>query len=245
MSGISIFAPRRLGRLVASDAMNISRDPMLLFATVLSLVPAIAFHFGRAPMDAWALASFGLVDLSRYVAPVVLLIPAFLVGWVTGFLALEDRDDGPLLALDVTPVGKGAFLAYRVSVTAAVTIGITLFAWPLVVPDQPVWVIATLALLIAMNAILAALVLPAVARNKVEGLALTKVTNILSLVPLIAIIGAPWRYLAAFLPSFWIGEMLDLSGEGTLPVGLVAGLALVVHAAAVAGLFWLIGRRAG
>ncbi len=37
-----------------------------------------------------------------------------LIGWVTGFLLLEDRDDGPLLAVDVTPIGKCGFLAYRV-----------------------------------------------------------------------------------------------------------------------------------
>jgi hypothetical protein len=33
---------------------------------------------------------------------------------------LEDRDDGALLALDVTPPGKAGFLAYRVTVTAGV-----------------------------------------------------------------------------------------------------------------------------
>ena len=245
MNALSIFAPARLSRLVASDAMNVGRDPMLMLATVLSLAPSIAFHFGRAPLDEMALAQFGVESFSRYVAPVALLVPAFLVGWVTGFLALEDRDDGPLLALDVTPVGKGAFLAYRVAITAILTVAITLFAWPLVIPQQPGWMAAVLAILVAVNAVLAALVLPAIARNKVEGLALTKVTNIASIVPLLAIVPAPWRYLGGIVPSFWVGELLDLSGEATLPAGLVALIALAIHGAAVVGLFAVLSRRAG
>lgn len=245
MSVLSIFAPPRFARLVASDAMNISRDPMLLFATVMSLAPSIAFFYAREAMDEAALAAFGIASFSRFVAPIALLIPAFLIGWVTGFLALEDRDDGPLLALDVTPVGKGGFLAYRVAVTALVSAAITLFAWPLAIPEQPAAMAALMAILVAINAVLAALVLPAIARNKVEGLALTKVTNLFSIVPLIAIAPSPWRYLAGIVPTFWIGELLDLSGDATLSPWVAGVIALAVHAGAVAALFALLGRRAG
>ena len=58
-----------------------------------------------------------------------------LIGWVTGFLLLEDRDEGTLLALDVTPVGKSGFLLYRVGVTATLAVALTLYAWPLVIPE--------------------------------------------------------------------------------------------------------------
>ena len=57
----------------------------------------------------------------RYLAPIVFVLPALLIAWVTGFLMLEDRDDRALLALDVTPPGKAGFLAYRVTVTAGVS----------------------------------------------------------------------------------------------------------------------------
>lgn len=245
MSTLSHFSPRRFGQLIASDAMNITRDPMLLFAIVMSLLPAIAFHFGRDPMNAAALDAFGLANLSLYVAPVALLVPALLVGWVTGFLLLEDRDDGPLLAVDVTPVGKGGFLGYRITVTALVTAAVTLYAAPLVIPEFGWGMAGLFAVLIASEAGMVAIVLPAIARNKVEGLALTKLINLASIVPLIAIVPSPLRFIAGVFPTFWIGELLDLSGQSTLPVAVAAGLAIAVHAAAVAGLFWLLGRRAG
>ena len=108
MSALDLLAPRRLWRLLSSDAMNISRDPILVIAAVMSLLPALLLHYGKSPMDASALAAFGIAEISRFFVPVALMIPATLVGWVTGFLLLEDRDEGTLLALDVTPVGNQA-----------------------------------------------------------------------------------------------------------------------------------------
>ena len=245
MNALSPFSPRRFGRLIVSDAMNISRDPMLVFAVVLSLAPAAAFALWRDALNSEALAAFGVEDFARYVAPIALLLPAALVGWVTGFLLLEDRDDGSLLAIDVTPLGKSGFVAYRVTVTALVVIGVSLFSARLIVPQIALGTAVALAVLVAGYAVLAAVVLPAVARNKVEGLALTKLTNIASIVPLVAIIPSPWRYLGGLVPSFWVGELLELSTESFLPLPVVVMCAAVSHVAVGTGLLILLGRRAG
>ncbi len=245
MSALAIFAPRRFGRMLLSDAMNVGRDPMLLFAIALSILTSVAFHLGRGAMDQAALAAFGVAAFSRYVAPVALLVPAFLIGWVTGFLLLEDRDDGPLLAIDVTPVGKGGFFAYRATVTALVTAAVTLLGLRLVVPDAGAGEALLILLLVPAEAVIAAVILPAVARNKVEGLALTKLTNLASVVPLLAILPSPWRLLGGVVPSYWIGEMLALSGEPPLPFAVVAAAAVAVHLAWGVVLFRLFVRRAG
>lgn len=245
MNPLAALFPPRFMRLLAGDALSIARDPMLLIAIVMSLAPALLFYLTQPAMDEAGKAALGIVAVSRYVAPVALLIPAGLIGWVTGFLLLEDRDEGTLLALDVTPVGKTGFLLYRTAITALVTIVITLAAWPLVIPDQPLGVALLLAILIAMDAIAAAVILPALARNKVEGLALTKLTNLASIVPLLAIIPSPLRYLGGIVPSYWIGEVLQLSPTASLPWPVVAVLALMAHAVAVWGLFALFQRRSG
>lgn len=245
MSMLGVFAPRRFGRLFISDAMNISRDPTLMFGTVLSIVPAIAFYFGAEAMDHAAQAAFGLDSLSRYVAPVAICLPAFIIGWVTGFLFLEDRDDGPLLAVDVTPVGKNGFMTYRIAVTAILAIVITLLGAPILLPGAGWPLVALLSVLVAMQAIASALILPALARNKVEGLAITKLTNIASMAPLLAIIPSPLRYLGGFVPTFWVGELLDLSGKPYLPLAAAAVLALASHMAAVVLFHRLADRRAG
>jgi hypothetical protein len=242
MSALTVFAPRRFLRLLAGDALNIRRDPMLLIAILMSLAPAALLHLAQPAMDAAAAAAFGIPAISAYVVPVALLIPAALIGWVTGFLLLEDRDEGTLLAIDVTPVGKSGFLAYRVGITALVAFAVTLYAWPLILPALNAGMVFLIGVLVAADAIASAVVLPAVARNKVEGLALTKLTNLLSVVPLLAFLPSPFRYLAGIVPTYWIGELLASS---PLPFALVAGFAVLVHCVAVLLLFRVLRRRAG
>lgn len=245
MSIVSVFAPARLIQLVTSDARNISRDPTLIFAITLAIFPCIALSIWRDAINAAALSGFGMAHIIDYVIPVILVLPAFLVGWVTGFLLLEDRDDGPLLALDVTPVGKGGFMLYRASVTAFITAEITLLAMALLLPDSG-WSIRLLfAMLIAIQSVCSAFILPAVARNKVEGLAVTKLTNIASLLPLIAFIPSPWRYLAGIFPTFWIGEALQLSSIQYLSMPVVLILATLSHVGIAWILYFLINKRVG
>jgi fluoroquinolone transport system permease protein len=196
-------------------------------------------------MDAAALAAFGLPDVSRYVVPVCLVLPAVLLGWVTGFLLLEDRDEGTLLAVDVTPVGKSGFLAYRTGVTAVLALGVTLYAWPLVMPAQDALTALLIAMLVALSAIGFAVVLPAVARNKVEGLAVTKLANLLTVAPLLAAIPSPWRFLASPLPPFWLGELLRLTDVTPAPAWLAAVAGLLVTCLALLLLFGLFARRTG
>jgi hypothetical protein len=229
VSAVAALAPKRVGRLLLSDAMSIGRDPMLLFAIVLSVLPAIGFHLTQQQMDGAALAAFGVEQLSRYVAPVALLVPAYLIGWVTGFLLLEDRDDGPLAAIAVTPMGKGGFFAYRATVTALVTAAVTLLGLRLMVPEIGAAEAVLVLLLVPAGAVIAAVMLPAVARNKVEGLALTKLINLGMFAPLLAIMPSPWRLLGGVVPSYWIGEALGLAEGRVLPLPVLVAAAVLVH----------------
>lgn len=240
------FTPRRFTTLFESDRRNVLRDPTMVFAILFSAAPALIGYFFRDAMDAAVEAQFGFADIFSYLLPIFLSIPAFMVGWVTGFLFLEDRDDGPLLAVDVTPVGKRGFMSYRFAVTAAITFVLTLFGSALLLPERGVAVALVLSVMIAMDAIGMALILPALARNKVEGLAVTKAVNILSFAPLAALLPLPWRYLAGFLPTFWVGEIIynapAFPGGGFL---IAAALGIVVHLIVVWLLYRLQARRAG
>ena len=244
MSTFSVLAPRRFVRLARADALNVLRDPMLVGATCFSVLPAIAFWAFEAQMNAAALDAFGIAGFSRFAAPLVLLLPALLIGWVAGFLLLEDRDDGPLLALDVTPPGKLGFLAYRLAAAGLLTGIITAAFAPVLMPGSGLVVAATATVLVALAAMATALILPVIARNKVEGLALSKLVNIAMLVPLLALVPSPLRYLGGVIPTYWLGELL-LPVDGPLPLWLLAALSLAVNAVAVAGLAVLLGRRMG
>ena len=244
MNGFSIFAPRRLAALLTADAMNVSRDPMLVFATVLSVLPSIGLWLAKGSIDNAGVAA-GIESLSLYFIPLALLLPAFLIGWVTGFLLIEDRDDGPLLALDVTPVGKEGFLAYRLVVSASLSVAITIMALQLLLPEAALWLKLLLIVTIPADTALSAIILLALARNKVEGLALTKLTNIASIIPFAAIIPSPLRFLAGIVPTYWIGELLNLPGSQSMPGWSAAALLIATHTVTAVLLLGLLRRRTG
>jgi fluoroquinolone transport system permease protein len=245
MSALGILSPARLVRLVAADAMNIARDPMLIVATLMSITPAIAYVLAKEQMDAAASAAWGIEAISRFVAPVALVLPAFLIGWVTGFLLLEDRDEGMLAALDITPIGKAGFLGYRVGVTAFITFGLTLLSAAMIVPELSPWSRLLITVLVAAEAVIAAVTLAAFARNKVEGLALTKLINIAAVTALIAAIPSPLRFIGGIIPTYWVGELLHLTSTAPIDDRLVAVLALSIHAILVVALLKTLAGRAG
>ncbi len=243
---IHAFTPRRFSVLFNSDTRNVLRDPTLLFAIVLSAVPALAGFFFRDAINQFVEGYFGLAGVFTFLLPIFLCIPAFMVGWVTGFLFLEDRDDGPLLAVDVTPLGKRGFMAYRIVVTAAITFALTLFGCALLLPERGAAVALVLSIMIALDSIGMALVLPAFARNKVEGLALTKAVNILSFAPLLALLPAPWKFFGAWFPTFWIGDIIFNAPDFPAPVFLAdAVFGIAVHLGMVFLLYRLQAHRAG
>jgi len=244
MSAFAILAPSRLARLIGADARNVGRDPMLIMATVMSLIPSIGLWLGRSAIDETALHAVGVAAFSSYAVPVALLLPAFMVGWVSGFLFLEDRDDGPLMAIEVTPIGKLGFMVYRVAATALITAAITVLAAQLLMPDGDLWIKALILLLVPTNAVLGALVLPAVARNKVEGMAVAKLINLAAVAPLLAILPSPFRLIGGIVPTYWLGEWLNLSRTAILPTGVSIVLGILVHVAAIIVIVRL-NRRAG
>lgn len=88
---------------------------------------------------------------------------------------------------------QDGFLLYRATITAIVAVVVTTGAVCLVAPWLGPASGVLLALSVAVEAVLAAVLVPAVARNKVEGLALTKLTIIAAVVPLVALVPSPWR----------------------------------------------------
>ncbi len=242
MRALSVFQPGRFWALLRSDAMSVTREPVLLINFFVALLLPIAIWGARSTIDDYATQTFNIANFSQYLLPFALILPALIIGWVTGMLLLEDRDDGPLLALEVTLIGKGGFLLYRTSIIFVLGFLSSLFVLAMLLPDRP-GVHLLLAILTAQEAVMTSFILVALAGNKVEGLALSKVVNLLALVPLLAIIASPLRLLGGIIPSFWIGEIIFQGETGTLlPVGV---LALIVHAGALLLLYRQATRRIG
>lgn len=226
MSALAVLVPSRFLRLLVADARNVARDPLLAFSFILAVLPAIGLSFARGMLDRVGAQAFGVGQITSYLVPIVLVLAAILIGWVGGFLFLEDRDEGSLLAIDVTPVGKAGFMIYRLAAVAVATALVTLISLGLLLKGVSLALAACVGSMVVLEAVAIALTLPSLARNKVEGLAVTKLLSIVSVAPLLALLPSPLRLIGGVIPTYWLGELLGLS-PAPVPtaIALAAGLA--------------------
>lgn len=222
--------------LLRADLANLRRDPMLLGAS-LAIVPlTLALRFGW-PQAVVRLAPW--VDLAPYGGLVALcagLLAPLLMGTVVGFMMLEERDEGVDEAFAVSPMRLRGWLAWRL----AAPVGLGFIAFIVILTgsrlETPSWP-ATLAAatLAALEVPLFGTLLVSLARNKVEGLALSKALNLLVMVPVaFALWASPLRWALALVPTVWPVAI----GLGQAPTWSV----LVGLAAHAAWLGWAIRR---
>ena len=189
------------------DTLSVRRDALLRWVIVLPIGVALAARWILPGFLARAGESLQL-DLRPYYAPLVgvelLLFAPALAGMVIGFLLLDQRDDGTLVALQVTPVPLTWYLAYRLAAPVAISVALTLFTFPLAGITEIGAGALVVALAAAPLAPILVLALGLFAENKVQGFALVKGLGIVLPAPLIAyFVDAPWTALLGVVPTYW------------------------------------------
>ena len=226
-----IRAFRALGPV---DYRSVRRDSLLSWIVFLPLVIAVALRI-FIPVAAQLLderAGVRLADYNSLINSLLFLIMPMLVGMVIGFLLLDQRDDGTLTALQVTPLTLSGYLAYRLALPSLLAIVTTLVMVPLTGIGQPQWgAVALASLAAAPQAPLFALFYAVFAQNKVQGFAVMKASGVIMLPPVAAyFISGPLHWLFGLVPTFWPAKVYWLAADGS-PLAwpaLVVGLALQV-----------------
>ena len=215
---------------------------------MFAIVPAfaLAVRFGAPPLSAWLLGEHGfdLVPYYPLITSVMGMIGAALVGTVIGFLLLDQKDDGTLPALLVTPMSLGDYLGYRLAVPSVLAAGLAALGYPLcgLVPLHPQQVILS-ALTAAPLAAIYALGLGAFAANKVQGFALVKGIGVVFAPAVFAwFLPWPWQELIGIIPHYWSLKVFWAAGAGQ--VGSAWGHAVVGIAYQALLIAWLTRRLA-
>jgi fluoroquinolone transport system permease protein len=217
-----------LRALSAIDTGSVLADPMLRWLAVVPLMVALAIR-GLLPTVAARVGALAGVDLGWIVAPLsgyaVVGIAPLIAGAVVGFLLLDQRDDRTLLALQVTPLPMGVYLAYRLAAPTAVAFLVTLAAIATAGGQGLGPGAAVLAALAAAPlAPLAALALAAFARNKVQGAALMKAASLVLMAPLAGLFLDPvWGLTLGILPTYWVAHATWALQGGASAWGFIAG----------------------
>ncbi len=132
-----------------------------------------------------------------------------MTGMVYGFILVDERDEGIITAISVTPAGKPGYLKTRLGIPIMLSfIFIILFVYLLQLQgSKSLPEIFLLSALIASQCLFILLVLGAFADNKIMGLAISKGFGILLLGPVLDyILPGHLKWLGAFSPMFWTGR---------------------------------------
>jgi fluoroquinolone transport system permease protein len=230
---------RLLKALGPIDARNVKRDSLLLWMAVMPFFFVLLFRF-LVPWVRDALLEQFNFDLEPFY--ILIMSYAFVVGTpvlfgvVIGFLLLDERDDGTLTALQVTPLPLSNYLFYRVALPMLLSVTLTMMTFPLAglvaFPPRYLFLVSLLASALAP---IFALFLATFAANKVQGFALMKGMGIFLVLPLAAyFVRSNWQLAFGIIPTYWPVKLywvLDASEPGGwiyLLVGVVYQLLLLV-----------------
>lgn len=224
----------RILHLIRGDLKQITRDPMLAFSLLGPLLLAVALRFG-VPFAAEIVRSKFGTDISGYyhiIVSFMILLTPLILGMLSGFLILDERDENLINYFAVTPLAKRGYFMYRLSVPILLSAVCSMFLL-LFIDLVPFDSLSSLLMIpmLALEAPIITLFLVAFASNKVEGLALSKAAGLIIFAPaLIFVLPMPWQLIAGIVPAYWISKtfLLGLEGESMQAV-LCAVMGIMIH----------------
>lgn len=191
---------------------QIRRDAMLFVASLAPLLAGLFFCF-LVPLAEEFLTSY--FNKPSILAPYYLLIDLLLVsiaplmaGFIGAMVILSEMDDKITKYICVTPLGSNGYLVSRLFLPAfffmiySIVLGALFSLTHLSFTDLLLYSFSA-----AVLGIIIALFIIAIAGNKVEGMALGKLSGFLFAGVIIPFfIRNTFQYIAFFLPSFWLAK---------------------------------------
>ncbi len=232
---------KKLVNLIGSDVRQIVRD-----RTLLSF---IFFPFSMLALLQWGWPALTtryptLVEHSDLVLMFASMQSAILFGFVVSFLMVDEKDEQVMDVIRVLPISPRFFLFYRLSFASIVA---ALMALVVLLGSGMTYMgigaSSCIAFLLGLTAPLITLTIATFANNKIEGMALFKVIDLVLMLPLLAFfLDEPFRYFFGVVPVFWTYALLEQSFEGEW-VWWYLGMAVLVYGTVLWGLAIQFRRR--
>lgn len=193
---------------------QISRDMMMALLCITPILAGLALHYGIPLIEQLLCSYFGrdsIIEPYYFVFDWLLaLLPGMMFAFTGSLVILGEIDDKIAGYMAVTPAGNSGYLFSRLGYPAIIAVVFDYILLNIFSLSN----LSTRALLIlcissSLMGIITALVVIVASTNKVEGMAIGKLSGLISVgmfVPLL--FSTPIQYVTAFLPSFWIGKFL-------------------------------------
>lgn len=204
---------------------QISKDGMLIILIPAPFFVGMFFKF-VIPLINTVLTTkfqFSLADWYGLADGMLICLTPMFVAMISAFMILEERDEGLCAFYQITPSEGYSYLFARIGIPMLWAFITTIIVSAVFnISFLSFRVILSSSLISSFTGVFLAMMVVSIAGNRVEALALSKLMGV-SFIGLILIwfIPAPYHFLLAFLPSFWIGKLLI---DGVNLVTLMLGL---------------------
>ena len=196
----------------------VKKDMMLLAAGVSPFLIGLAIRYG-IPFIEKELIHFTNLPyvLSPYYSLFDILFTAItpvMFCFVSAMVMLEEHDDHIDRYLFVTKLGRKGYFVSRLVIPGVFAFFVTVILFPVfMLSGQGAIEVLFLALAGTLQGIIIALLVVALSSNKLEGMALTKMSSLLMIGAIAPyFIPKPYGYLLFFMPSFWTAMVIVEKG---------------------------------
>ncbi|MEJ6951556.1 hypothetical protein [Natronospora cellulosivora (SeqCode)] len=203
----------RILAMLKGDLKNTSRDKMYFFVLFSPLVITITFKFLISFSEKLLYEQLGFSLTAYY--PLIMIFVLYLIpsilGMLIALLIIEDRDQGIITYLSITPVDRFEYLSYRLIVSVILSCFSLIFAiYFLQLVDIYLLRFLPVILMAALEGPFIALFITAFASNKMEAFAFSKASGIFFFAPIAAyLIESNWEYLFGIFPTYWIYKSFE------------------------------------
>lgn len=217
--------------LMRAESRSMKNDPILVITLLVPVLIILMFRYGYPLFEVWLQGRSGF-DLSPYrvlMLSILVLITPMMIGMLSGFMLLDDKEDKILDYLSVTPLTPTLYLRWRIMVPLVLSVFLT----PLVIlltnlAPVPFPIVIGATLMASLEAPFLSIMLAQVCQNKVEGLAVAKATGIFFCAPIAAwLLPQPWSLLMYVVPFTWASRLF-WGGNAGLLAGIFIG-GTVIH----------------
>lgn len=188
-------------------------DAMLAALVFVPFLMGMVFRFGVPMLEGYLRGRLGRAAiLTPYYAIFDLLLSIMTPIMFTAagaMVILDEADLGLAKAIAVTPVGRSGYLVSHIYVPALLaTVYCAVVTLVFRLSDMSTLQLILLAICSGVLSVTVALMISTLAKNKVEGLAYSKLSGLFVLgLPVALFIPAPFQYISAFLPTFWMTKL--------------------------------------
>jgi fluoroquinolone transport system permease protein len=212
---------------------QVFHDSMLVMVCAASTLAALFIRVGIPEIES-ALCNFYnrpaiLSDYYLLFDMLLALVTPYMLCFASAMMMLSEYDENITNYLCVTPVGKRGYIISRLIIPASISFFASVLIMLLCTLTD--WQFYELLLVCALASILsvaASLLIVSFSHNRVEGMALGKLTGIVMLgLPVPFFLPSAYQYLFSPLPSFWIAKFC-IENENSIVYLFFAVLSLII-----------------